>query len=139
MPRSNFRCDQIYRCRIYDFGHTLLYYLSQTKVFNKPTLKPVCFKSSCLAQTLGVTKCRFWSHYLSYLSLTWIFNKPTSANKTVQIRHLCIKITISTFHRCLIFMGIDHRHLRNIYYLVAQTACLVCFISTVNGWSKGKR
>ncbi len=32
----------------------------------------------------------------------------------------------------------DHRHLSNIYCLTAHTACLVCFISTVNGRSKKK-
>jgi hypothetical protein len=30
----------------------------------------------------------------------------------------------------------DHRHLSNIDYLKARTACLVCFISTVNGHCK---
>jgi len=34
---SNFRCDQIYKNGGYDFGHTLLCYLSLTKMFNKPT------------------------------------------------------------------------------------------------------
>ncbi len=29
---SSFRCDQIYKIRRYDFGHTLLCYLSQTYV-----------------------------------------------------------------------------------------------------------
>jgi hypothetical protein len=33
----------------------------------------------------------------------------------------------------------DHRHLSNIDCLTARTACLVCFISTVNGCSKKKR
>jgi len=32
-----------------------------------------------------------------------------------------------------------HRHLRNIDCLTARTACLVCFISTVNSRSKRKR
>jgi hypothetical protein len=31
-----------------------------------------------------------------------------------------------------------HRHLRDIDYLMAPTACLVCFISTVNGHIKKK-
>ncbi len=30
MLSSNFRCGQIYKYEIYDFGHTLLCYLSQT-------------------------------------------------------------------------------------------------------------
>ncbi len=33
----NFRCDQIYKYRLHDFGHTLLCYLSQTYMFNKLT------------------------------------------------------------------------------------------------------
>jgi hypothetical protein len=30
MLSSSFRCDQIYKYDLYDFGHTLLCYLSQT-------------------------------------------------------------------------------------------------------------
>ncbi len=37
MLSSSFRCDQIYRYKIYHFGHTFLCYLSQTLMFNKPT------------------------------------------------------------------------------------------------------
>ncbi len=33
----SFRRDQIYKRQRYDFGHTLLRYLSRTWVFNKPT------------------------------------------------------------------------------------------------------
>ncbi len=33
----------------------------------------------------------------------------------------------------------NHRHLSNIDRLMARTACLVCFISTVNDHSKKKR
>ncbi len=36
MLSSNFRCDQIQKYEIYDFGHTLLCYLSRTQMFNKP-------------------------------------------------------------------------------------------------------
>ncbi len=36
-------------------------------------------------------------------------------------------------------MTADHRHLKNIDCLTARTACLVCFISTVNGHSKKKK
>jgi hypothetical protein len=32
-----------------------------------------------------------------------------------------------------------HRHLSNIDCLMAHTACLVCFISTINGRSKKKK
>ncbi len=33
----SFRCDQIYNNNCYIFGHTLLFYLSPTWTFNKPT------------------------------------------------------------------------------------------------------
>ncbi len=33
---SSFRCDQIYKYEIYDFGYTLLCYVSWTWMFNKP-------------------------------------------------------------------------------------------------------
>ena len=57
MLNSGFRCDQIYKCQIYDFGHTLLCYLSQTYMFNKHMLEiGLLNKSSCLAPALGVTK-----------------------------------------------------------------------------------
>jgi hypothetical protein len=36
MLSSSFRCDQIHKYEINDFGHTLLCYLSRTKMFNKP-------------------------------------------------------------------------------------------------------
>jgi hypothetical protein len=36
MLSSNLRCDQIYEYEMHDFGHTLLCYLSQTFMFNKP-------------------------------------------------------------------------------------------------------
>jgi hypothetical protein len=37
---------------------------------------------------------------------------------------------------CLFLITADHRHLSNIDCLIACTACLVCFISTVNGRNK---
>jgi hypothetical protein len=36
-------------------------------------------------------------------------------------------------------VGFSHGHLSNIDYLTVRTACLVCFISTVNGCSKKKK
>ena len=38
-----------------------------------------------------------------------------------------------------VFVYSDHRHLSNIDCLTAHTACLVCFISTVNGGSNKKK
>jgi hypothetical protein len=40
---------------------------------------------------------------------------------------------------CKMWKCTDHRHLRNIDCLMACTACLVCFSSSVNGRSKRKR
>ncbi len=41
--------------------------------------------------------------------------------------------------KILILLDLGHRHLSNIDCLMARTACLVCFISTVNGRSKKER
>jgi hypothetical protein len=35
--------------------------------------------------------------------------------------------------------GSNHRHLSNIDCLKARTTCLVCFISTVNGYRKKRK
>ncbi len=43
---SNFRCYQIHSCQRYDFGHTLLCYLSLTWLFNKPTSGASNFSSN---------------------------------------------------------------------------------------------
>ncbi len=53
----SFRCDQIHGRNRYDFGHTLLCFLSPTKMFNKPTsVAGLLDKSSRLAPAFGVTK-----------------------------------------------------------------------------------
>jgi hypothetical protein len=41
-------------------------------------------------------------------------------------------------HKHLSFIGYIHRHLSNIECLMAHTACLVSFISAVNGRNKNK-
>ncbi len=57
MLSSSLRCDQIYVHQRYDFGHTLLYYLSLTWMFNQPALETCLLnKCSCLARALSVTK-----------------------------------------------------------------------------------
>ena len=58
MLSSSFRCDQIYKYKIYNFGHTLLCYLSPTEMFNELASGKVDLlnRSSCLAPALGVTK-----------------------------------------------------------------------------------
>ncbi len=40
---------------------------------------------------------------------------------------------------CESYRKLNHRHLSNIDCLMARSACLVCFISTVNGCSKKKK
>jgi hypothetical protein len=45
-----------------------------------------------------------------------------------------MKTQKSNIHK--IHIGVSHRHLSNIDCLMVSTACLVCFISTVNGHSK---
>jgi hypothetical protein len=46
----------------------------------------------------------------------------------------------SRYCTCLVNLGqCRHRHLYNIDFLMAHTACIVCFISTVNGRSKKKK
>ncbi len=49
---SSFRCDQSHYCHKYEFGRSLLYYSSQTKVFNNPTSEASLLnKSSCFSLT----------------------------------------------------------------------------------------
>jgi hypothetical protein len=57
MLSCSFRCDMIHNCRSYDFGHTLLYCISLTWMFNKPTSEGgLLNERSCIAAALGVTK-----------------------------------------------------------------------------------
>ncbi len=44
-----------------------------------------------------------------------------------------------TLHPQIPLLSAEHRHLSNIDCLMACTACLVCFISTVNGRSIKKK
>jgi hypothetical protein len=45
----------------------------------------------------------------------------------------------STCYTIIFAVATDHRHLSNIDCLMARIACLVCFISTVNGCSKKRK
>jgi hypothetical protein len=57
MLSSSFSSVQIYENKRYDFGHTLLYYLSRTQMFNKTTPEAsLLIKGSCLAPALGMNK-----------------------------------------------------------------------------------
>jgi hypothetical protein len=61
-------------------------------------------------------------------------------NKLLIFNSFSLLLTLFCFGtQCgTIFCIGDHRYLRNIECLMAHTACLVCFISTVNGHSKKK-
>ncbi len=61
MLSSCFRRDQIYNCRRYDFGHTLLCYLSLTLMFNKPASEyfypELCWAECRHAECRGALFC----------------------------------------------------------------------------------
>ncbi len=64
--------------------------------------------------------------------------KPIIYYNQASSRHIT-KLKQSILIRCQWAKGSFHRHLSNIDCLTAHTACLVCFISTVNGHNKNKR
>ncbi len=54
MLSSSFRCDQIYKYKIYNFGHTLLCYLSPTQMFNElASVYYITLNSKCEAQRVS--------------------------------------------------------------------------------------
>jgi hypothetical protein len=56
---------------------------------------------------------------------------------TYRIIYICVVSSkVAKASKAGIFMVLNHRHLSNIDCLMVHTACLVCFISTVNGRSK---
>jgi hypothetical protein len=67
-----------------------------------------------------------------YLNIVNFFNKRVDY-KPVAAQDSCFPALVS--NTCYSI----HRHLSNIDCLMARTACLVCFISTVNGRSKKKK
>ncbi len=84
-------------------------------------------------------------HFLCQTQMLQMFNKPAStllANIRLGWRRLH-KHTIGGFveHQSRTQQRVieTHRHLRNIDCLMAHTACLVCFISTVNSRSKKRK
>ncbi len=69
----------------------------------------------------------------SYLEPITVLTKPTrqavcAINKSIFLRCLCLYPKSQVMQ--------SHRHLSNIDCLMVHTACLVCFISTVNERSK---
>ncbi len=82
MLSSSFRCDQIYKYEKYDFGHTLLCYLSRTYMFNKPTrgrfVEQKLMLNSNFRGDQNNNNCHGFRHTrLCCLSPTYVFNKPT--------------------------------------------------------------
>jgi hypothetical protein len=85
--------------------------------------------------------------------LTWLVPPDSFATITLTVtRDLAVKEGLSILVgvvplpdvavACVLLVGcprFSHRHLINIDCLMARTACLVCFISTVNGCSKKKK
>ncbi len=55
MLSSSFRCDQIYKYEIYNFGHTLLCYLSPTLMFNELTTGLIVKKLSLFCRNTYVS------------------------------------------------------------------------------------
>ena len=85
MLSSSIRYDQIYKYEIYDSGHTLLCYLSQTLMFNELASeagllnKRLMLSSSFMGdQIYKYNIYDFGRTLLCYLSQTLMFNKPTS-------------------------------------------------------------
>ncbi len=81
-----------------------------------------------------------FSEYASKLHLPWLLgtyvwhNTGTHSAQGAKYNH-CHGCCWH-FHRWQCF---EHRHISNIDCLAAHTACLVCFISTVNGRSEKKK
>jgi hypothetical protein len=55
MLSYSFRCDQVYNNNCFDLGHAMLFFLSQTQMFNMPEAS-LLNKSSSLAAALNTTK-----------------------------------------------------------------------------------
>jgi hypothetical protein len=86
----------------------------------------LCLPSTALTNARRQNVGRLWG--------IWPEVTAPSIRRSIQS---CIYVVGKFFCRNL--DSLDHRHLRNIDCLMAHTACLVCFISTVNGCSKKVR
>ncbi len=91
MPSSSFRCYQMHICHRYDFGHTLLCYLSWTWMFNKPTSgASLLIKSSCLAPASGVTKCIFVTEMILVTHLFVLLKSYLNVQQTHLTCHVFV-------------------------------------------------
>ncbi len=101
-------------------------------------------RSSLLYISALIFPKRFLNKLACFIQAQQYNENPFGHNEKRGNKLECF-FTLSHFHNCLIFAaearahpsGV-HRHLSNINCLIAHTACLVCFISTVNGRSKKK-
>jgi hypothetical protein len=73
-------------------------------------------------------------HYFMYSNGTPLFKFSFIIEGTNEKVYKFKNTCFTTLHETS-----THRHLSNIDCLTAHTACLVCFISTVNGCSKKKK
>ncbi len=64
---------------------------------------------------------------------------PSVAFFIVTVYTCKIFVKLASDEQIFFLVAFPHRHLRNIDCIMARTACLVCFISTVNGRSKKKK
>ncbi len=64
-----------------------------------------------------------------------VYKRYTKGMQKVYKRHT----KVHEYSQCVEHLSQTHRYLSNIDCLMSHTACLVCFISTVNGHSKKKR
>jgi hypothetical protein len=64
---------------------------------------------------------------------------PANDGTLVAVSQLAFASAAVHLHPLQAKLETTHRHLRNIDCLMACTACLVCFISTVHGRSKKER
>jgi hypothetical protein len=88
-------CDQTYKYRTHNFGHTLLCYLSQTCLDVQQTRhrgqfveqKLMLISTFSCEQTYKYQRHDFGHTLLCYLSQTWMFNKPTSEDNLLSKNH----------------------------------------------------
>jgi len=103
MLSSSFRCCQIHKRHKYDFGHTLLCFLSRTWMFNKPTSGSLLLDTALPGTPLSksglpvrcnrwpagtrVSPCRFWDTRFSARRRRWTWPRPCT--ETSRFRCQC--------------------------------------------------
>jgi hypothetical protein len=77
---SSFRCNQIYKCQIYYFSHTLLCYSSWTWMYNIDQYFEQKLMLNSTFKCNQIRKCLKYNYdhiLLCYSSWTWMFNNPS--------------------------------------------------------------